>query len=202
VLTNLDRKRTVKRDCTVSSLRQEEIGGLIMNVTNRISTDSVRVWARRVLGLGFLIFVGAASSLHSSELLPSGSGEQFLAAEAGGWRLAVSRPVAGSTSAPQAVICYEVIGTTREPVVALEITPMWPGAGPAADSVRVPATVGRSSVVADLSAVGERTIDLRVQLLVDGSAAGRPALLIPGVTLLASAPPGTCSWTTATTDKT
>jgi hypothetical protein len=200
-LTYLDSGRTVKSDCKVSSLRQEKIGGLIMNDINRSSADTARVWARRVLGLGFLIVAGAASSLHSAELLPSGSGDQLLSVEGGGWRLAVAQPVPGGTSAPQAVICYEVTGTSREPVLALEITPMWPGAGPAADSVRVPATVGRSSVVADLSGVGERTIDLRVQLLVDGTAAGRPALLIPGVTLLASAPPGTCSWATSTTDK-
>jgi hypothetical protein len=173
-----------------------------MNVINRSSAATARVWTRRVLGLGFLLVAGAASTLHSSELLPSGSGDQLLSAEGGGWRLAVSQPVPGGTSAPQAVICYEVIGTSREPVLALEITPMWPGAGPAAAPVRVSATVGRSSVVADLSGVGEGTIDLRVQLVVDGTAAGRPVLLVPGVTLLAGAPPGTCSWATAATNKT
>jgi hypothetical protein len=51
-----------------------------------------------------------------------------------------------------------------------------------------------------LSGVGEGTIDLRVQLVVDGTAAGRPTLLIPGVRLLAGTPPGTCSWATATTN--
>ena len=171
-----------------------------MNDINRRSAVTPRGWTRRALGLGFLFLAGAASSLHSSELLPSGSGDQLLSAEGGGWRLVVSQPVPGGTSAPQAVICYEVTGTSREPVLALEITPMWPGAGPAAASVRVSATVGRSSVVADLSGVGERTVDLRVQLVVDGTAAGRPALVIHGVTLLAGTPPGTCSWATATAD--
>lgn len=173
-----------------------------MNDINRSSAVTARRWIRRALGVGFLLAAGAACNLHSSELLPSGSGDQFLSAEGGGWRLAVSQPVPGGTSAPQAVICYEVTGTSREPVIALEITPMWPGGGPAAASVRASATVGRSSVVADMSGVGEGTIDLRVQLVVDGTAAGWPALLIPGVTLLAGTPPGTCSWATASADNT
>jgi hypothetical protein len=171
-----------------------------MKGLNRSSAVTGRRSARLALGVGFLLVAGAASNLHSSELLTSGAGDQLLSAEAGGWRLAVSQPVPGGTSAPQAVICYEVTGTSREPVLALEITPMWPGAGPAAASVRASATVGRSSVVADLSGVGEGTIDLRVQLVVDGTAAGRPTLLIPGVRLLAGTPPGTCSWATATTN--
>lgn len=171
---------------------------MIMNDINRSSAVTARRWARRALGVGFLLVAGATTSLHSLELLPSGSGDQLLSAEAGGWRLAVSQPMPGGTSAPQAVICYEVTGTSREPVLALEITPMWPGAGPAAATVRASATVGRSSVVADLSGVAEGTFDLRVQLVVDGTAAGRPAILIPGVTLLTGTPPGTCSWATAT----
>jgi hypothetical protein len=171
---------------------------MIMKGINRSSAVTARRWKRRALGVGLLLVVGAASSLHSSELLSSGSGDQPLSAEAGGWRLAVSQPVPGGTSAPQAVICYEVTGESREPVLALEITPMWPGVGPAAAAVRSSATVGRSSVVADLSGVGEGTIDLRVQLVVDGTAAGRPTLLIPGVRLLAGTPPGRCSWADAT----
>jgi len=173
---------------------------MIMSDIKRSCAVMARRWTRRALGVGFLLVAGAASSLHSSELLPSGSGDQLLSAESGGWRLAVSQPVPGGTSAPQAVICYEVTGTSREPVLALEITPMWPGAGPAAAAVRASATVGRSSMVADLSSVGEGTFDLRVQLVVDGTAAGRPVLLISGVTLRAGTPPGTCSWETATAD--
>ncbi|HSQ69920.1 MAG TPA: hypothetical protein VLM41_07520 [Steroidobacteraceae bacterium] len=171
-----------------------------MNDIKRSSAVTARRWTRRALGVGFLLVAGVVSSLQSSELLASGSGDQAISAEGGGWRLAVSQPVAGGTSAPRAVICYEVTGTSREPVLALEITPMWPGAGPAAAAVRTSATVGRSSLVADLSGVGEGTIDLRVQLVVDGTTAGRPVLLIPGVTLRNGTPPGKCSWATATTN--
>jgi hypothetical protein len=171
-----------------------------MNDINRSSSVRAGRCARRALGIGFLLIAGAASSLHSSDLLPSGSGDQFLSAEGGGWRLAVSQPVPGGSSAPKAVICYEVTGTSREPDIALEITPIRSGASPVAAPIRVSATIGRSSVVADLSGVGAGTIDLRVQLVVDGTAAGRPALVIRGVTLLAGTPPGTCSWTTSTAD--
>jgi hypothetical protein len=170
---------------------------LIMNDINRSSAVTARRCTRRALGIGCLFVALAASSLHSSELLP---GDQLLSAEGGGWRLAVSQPVPGGTSAPKAVICYEVTGTSREPDIALEITPIRSGASPVAAPIRVSATVGRSSVVADLSGVGEGKIDLRVQLVVDGTAAGRPALVIPGVTLLAGTPPGKCSWATATAD--
>jgi len=190
-LTTIEGGRTVGRDCKISSVRKEKLGGLIMNDINRSSAVTAWRWTRRALGVGVLLVAGAATSLHSSELV---------SAEGGGWRLAVSRPVPGGASAPQAVICYEVTGTSREPVIALEITPMWPGAGPAAAPVRASATVGRSSVVADLSGVGEGKFDLRVQLVVDGTAAGRPELLIPGVTLRAGTPPGTCSWATAAAD--
>ncbi len=171
-----------------------------MGDINRSSAVTARRWTRRSLVVGLLLVAGASSTLQSSELLPSGSGNQFLSAEGGGWRLAVSQPVPGGTSAPQAVICYEITGTSREPILAIEITPMWPGAGPAAAPVQASATVGRSSLVADLSAVGEGTIDLRVQLVVDGTTAGQPALLISGVTLRDGTPPGTCSWETATTN--
>lgn len=149
------------------------------------------------LAIGLLI-AGVASTLHSSAQSTSGSSDRPIVAEAGGWRLAVSRPVAGGTSAPQALLCYEVTGTSREPTLALEVTPMWPGAGPAAAAVHAVANVGRASVIADLSAVGDATVDLRVQLVVDGAAADRPTLVIPGVMLRAGTPRGTCAWTTAT----
>jgi hypothetical protein len=90
-------------------------------------------------------------------------------------------------------ICYEVTGTSREPELALEITPLAPGGAPASDTLRASISVGRSSVTADLGAAGEGTFDLRVQLVVDGTSAGRPAVTIHAVTLRQGVPPGACS---------
>jgi hypothetical protein len=138
--------------------------------------------------IGLLFAVAAGSSVYCQN---AGPDSPSVAAEAGDWRLAVTQPAPGGTTRPAALICYEITGTSREPVLVLEITPMWPGAGPAAETVRASATVGRSSVTADLSAAGQGSFDLRVKLLVDGSTQG-PSVLLSGVTLRQDAAPSTC----------
>jgi hypothetical protein len=179
------------------------VGGVM---TMHHSNQREGVSARRLACLGGAIAIGliltaaAASPGPSCNLAASGPDGQPAAAEAGGWRLALSQPVAGGATAPVALLCYEVTGTSREPELALEITPMSPGAGPASATVRTGATVGRSSVTADLSGAGEGTYDLRVQLVVDGSTIERPAVMIRGVTLRHDAPRAVCSWKKAKTD--
>ena len=162
-----------------------------MNDTNQRETVSIRSVARRAgpFAIGLLLAAATASSVYCQTI----TGPDAVAATAGGWRLAVTSPAPGSTSRPAAVFCYEITGTTREPVLALEITPMHPGEGPAAATVRVDVNVGRSSVTADLSAAGEGLFDLRVQLVVDDSRGEQPSVLIRGVRLSNNAPRGTCS---------
>jgi hypothetical protein len=115
------------------------------------------------------------------------------AAETGGWRLAVTQPTPGGRSSRVAVLCYAVSGAAREPELALDITPMRRGDGPAAATVRTDIIVGRASATADLSAAGQGTFDLRVQLVVDGSTVDRPVVVIRGVSLRQDAPRATCS---------
>jgi hypothetical protein len=163
-----------------------------MNDISQHAAVSVRQLLRAAgsVAIGLLLAVATASSVDCQT--NTGPDAPSIAAESGGWRLAVTQPVPGGTSAVNTVLCYEVAGTAREPVLALEVTPIWPGGGPAAAAVRTNATVGRSSVSVDLSAAGEGTFDLRVQLVVDGSKAERPAVEILGVTLRQGAPRRTC----------
>lgn len=164
-----------------------------MNDVSQQAAVSVRRLLRAAgsIAIGLLLTAATASSVDCQT--NTGPDAPSVAAESGGWRLAVTQPVPGGTSAVATVLCYEVSGTAREPVLALEVTPIWPGGGPAAAAVRANATVGRSSVSVDLSAAGEGTFDLQVQLVVDGSKADRPSVEIRGVTLRQDAPRRTCS---------
>jgi hypothetical protein len=114
------------------------------------------------------------------------------AAEAGGWRLAVTRPTAGAMIGTVEVVCYEVAGATREPVVALEVTLLEPGATTSADSVRVEAAVGRGSARVDLGGWSPGRYDLRVQLIGDGARREGVAVTIPAVTLASRANEAAC----------
>jgi hypothetical protein len=164
-----------------------------MNDISRSGAVSVQRLVRGVGSVAVGLFLTVATTSSVDCQTNTGPDAPAVLAEAGGWRLAVTEPAPGGTSSVATVLCYEVTGTTREPVLALEITPMWPGGAPAAPTVRTDATVGRSSATADLSAAGEGTFDLRVQLVVDGSKADRPSLEIRGVTLRQGAPRRTCS---------
>jgi len=159
-----------------------------INKREAVSTGSV---ARRSSPLLTAFFVAAAAA--SSVYCQTHFGPDPVSAVMSGWRLAVTRPAVGSTSNSTAVFCYEITGTTREPSLVLEITPMHPGQGPAAATTRVNASVGRGSVTADLSAAGEGVFDVNVQLVVDDSKVDQPSVLIRGLTLSNSAPPGNCS---------
>lgn len=107
-------------------------------------------------------------------------------AEAGGWRLVVSRPTARATIPPAAVVCYEATGSSREPELELEVTALPPGT-----TVRVGAQVGRGTARVDLTAAGAGGRDLRIQLVVNGQRIDGLAVTIP-VTIAAGAPPGAC----------
>jgi hypothetical protein len=114
-------------------------------------------------------------------------------AEAGGWRLAVTQPTARTTIGPVTVVCYEVAGASREPVVALEVTLLGSGSTTSADPVRVDGAVGRGSVRVDLAGRSPGRYDMRVQLIADGARRDGVAVTIPEVTLERGADAGACS---------
>ena len=155
-------------------------------------TAYVRSAAGRRGGLTIALLLGIATVSAVYCQAPTGPDEPPTA-EAGGWRLVVTQPIPGGMSSPVAVLCYAVSGTAREPELALDITPMRRGDGPAAATVRTGIIVGRASATADLSAAGQGTFDLRVQLVVDGSTVDRPVVTIRGVSLRQGAPRVTCS---------
>ena len=108
------------------------------------------------------------------------------AAEAGGWRLAISHPAARATIPPAAVLCYEATGSSREPDLVLEVTALPPGA-----VSRVPVTVGRGTARVDLSAAGVGARELRIELIPDGVRVAGLSVTVP-VTIAAGAAAGTC----------
>jgi hypothetical protein len=107
-------------------------------------------------------------------------------AEAGGWRLVISAPLARSTIPPAAVLCYEATGTSREPDLVLEVTAL-----PAGTVARVPVPVGRGTARVDLSAAGVGARDLRVELVPNGQRIAGLSVTIP-VTIAAGSPAGAC----------
>ena len=155
-------------------------------------TVYVRSPAGRSGGLAIALLLGITTVSAVYCQAPTSPDEPPVA-EAGGWRLAVTQPIAGGMSSPVAVLCYAVSGAAREPELALDVTAMRRGDGPAAATVRTDIIVGRGSATADLSAAGQGTFDLRVQLVVDGSTVDRPVVTIRGVSLRQGAPRGTCS---------
>ena len=107
-------------------------------------------------------------------------------AEAGGWRLVISRPTARATIPPAAVLCYEATGSSREPELVLEVTALPPGS-----VTPVPVPVGRGTARVDLSAAGLGPRDLRIQLVPNGQRIDGLSVTIP-VTIAAGAAAGTC----------
>lgn len=92
-----------------------------------------------------------------------------------------------------AVLCYEVAGTSREPVVGLEVSLFPPGSTTGAQPVRTEGSVGRGSVRVNLAAAASGPHDLGVQLIVNGERLDRLAVRIPMVTIADGAPEIACS---------
>ena len=107
-------------------------------------------------------------------------------AEAGGWRLVISRPTAGATIPPAAVLCYEATGSSREPDLVLEVTALPPGT-----VTRIPVPVGRGTARVDLTSAGVGAHELRIELIPDGQRIAGLSVTIP-VTIAAGAAAGTC----------
>lgn len=107
-------------------------------------------------------------------------------AEAGGWRLVVSRPTARATIPPAAAVCYQATGDSREPELELEVTAL-----PTGTTVRVGVPAGQGTARVDLAAAGAGPHDLRIQLVVNGRRIDGLSVTIP-VTIAAGTPAATC----------
>jgi hypothetical protein len=148
-----------------------------------------------LIGAGLLATGCSGSDIAGSTTTVAASsaattGGSFPPAE--GWRLAVSAPTGAARVGSSMTVCYEVSGTSREPVV-LEVTAVPPGAATGAAPIRVDIAVGRGSVRVPLTSVPPGTYDLRVQLVVSGRPVDGTASTIPSVTLAPDVPAGACS---------
>lgn len=128
--------------------------------------------------------IPATTTSPSPATVPPAAGPA--AAEAGGWRLAISHPAARATIPPAAVLCYEATGSSREPELVLEVTALPPGT-----VSRVPVTVGRGTARVDLSAAGVGARELRIEMIPNGVRVAGLSVTVP-VTIAAGASAGTC----------
>jgi hypothetical protein len=105
------------------------------------------------------------------------------AVEAGGWRLVVTRPVAGTDVGRMVTICYRASGTARESSVELDVSLVEPGSTAAGPATRLLASVGAGSVDLDLTSVPLGRYDLRIGLVGDGQVIGGAVVTIAGITV-------------------
>lgn len=115
-----------------------------------------------------------------------------LVASAGGWRMAVSAPPGGARVGSSMTVCYDIAGTSREPVLVLEVTALPAGSATGAVPIRVDAAVGRGSVRVPMTSVPPGEYHLRIQLLLNGQRLEGVAVTVPSVTLAPDGPAGTC----------
>lgn len=115
-----------------------------------------------------------------------------LVASAGGWRMAVSAPAGGARVGSSMTVCYEIAGTSREPVLVLEVTALPAGSATGAAPIRADVAVGRGSVRVPLTSVPPGVYHLRIQLILNGERLEGVAVTVPSVTLAPDAPAGTC----------
>lgn len=106
---------------------------------------------------------------------------------AGGWRMAITQPLAGATVGSTPLLCYELTGSSREPVLALEVTLLRAGSPTgAAGPYRLDVSVGRGSVRLSLDGVAPGRYDVRIQLVLNGSPVDGGAVTVPSVTVTAA----------------
>jgi hypothetical protein len=113
-------------------------------------------------------------------------------AEAGGWRLVITRPEAGATVRRTATICYQATGTTRESSVALDVSAVPPGSSAVGTPTRLPALLGAGSVQIDLSSAPRQRFDLRIGLVGDGQVVAGVVVTIPELAVGAASPAVVC----------
>lgn len=122
---------------------------------------------------------------------PSGGSPRGPVAEAEGWRLAVRTPESGATVGRRLIACYEITGTSREPVLVLEAALVRAG-GAVAGRTRSDAVAGRGSATLTFAGVPEGHYDLRLRLKVDGRWIAGLAVAVDDVRLVDGAPRGSC----------
>ena len=111
------------------------------------------------------------------------------AAEAGGWRLAVTAPTRNGTIGPALDLCYEATGPAPADL-AFEVSLIFAATRTVASTVRVDATAGRGSARVNLGTPEPRRYDFTVQAIVNG----RPVdgLAVTFGVLFGAAPPAGC----------
>lgn len=130
-------------------------------------------------------------STQPSNKPPAGSSATTVA-DAEGWRLEIYQPAPGATIGKKMTSCYEVTGTSREPVLELEaaLTPI--GGGDAAGRTRTAIAVGRGSAAFSFEGVRDGRYDLRLRLKVDGRWISGLTVTVENVRLAAGTPPAGC----------
>ena len=127
---------------------------------------------------------GATTTPAATPTTAAGGGPAV--AIAGGWRMAISQPLAGATVGSTPLLCYELTGSAREPVLALEVTLLRAGSPTgAAGPYRLDVSVGRGSARLSLDGVPPGRYDVRVQLILNGAPLDGGAVTIPSVTVAA-----------------
>ncbi len=106
-------------------------------------------------------------------------------AEANGWRFVVTQPVPRSTIGTKPLVCYEASGTSREPLLVLEVQVIDAATGSVVVDERRDINVGRGGIEFDLSAIAPGSYRLTAGLSVDGAPPGGLTLQIPDLTLVA-----------------
>ena len=132
-----------------------------------------------------------SASSDEAEAVTPASGPAVV--EAGGFRLVISAPKAGSAIDAVTTLCYEVTASGREPEIALDVALLGPDGDVQAGPNRVQVPPGRGAAEVRLSGAAAGTYDLRVQLLDSETPIDGAALVIPGVTLGTDSEPPACA---------
>lgn len=102
-------------------------------------------------------------------------------ADADGWRLSVTVPKSGEDIGPVPRICYEATGTSREPILALDVRLIEEASNSVVVETRVDISVGRGGVDVDLSAAPLGQYDLSIGLVVNGESPDGLVVRVPDV---------------------
>ena len=104
----------------------------------------------------------------------------------------IVEPRAGATVGNVATLCFEVSGTSREPEVEFDVSVVPAGTAIAGEPVRVDGAIGRGAVPVELNVETGRVYDLRVQLVVDGTAIEGAIVTVESVLAADVAPSTPC----------
>lgn len=135
---------------------------------------------------------GSQTRATSPSSKPQTGQAKITVAEAAGWRLEIYRPTAGATIGKTVTSCYEVTGTSREPVLELEAALAPIAGGDPVGRLRTDIAVGRGSAAFSFDGVRDGRYDLGLRLKVDGRWITGLAVTVEDVRLSAGVSPAEC----------